>query len=429
MTTVIKIENLWKEYRLGVIGHGTLTHDLQSWWAKVRGKEDPNAKIVPMLAGQEKQIDGDHFWALRDINLEVKQGEILGIIGKNGAGKSTLLKILSRVTAPTKGNIKVKGRIASLLEVGTGFHAELTGRENIFMNGAILGMSKAEIKSKLDEIIDFSGVEDFIDTPVKRYSSGMYVRLAFAVAAHLDPEILVIDEVLAVGDASFQKKCLGKMKDISGEGRTVLFVSHNMAAISTLCSKAVLLEEGCIGYEGQTSQVVLSYFDRISDGNIAQRKGEGDEFCRFEAASIVDAAGGSVKELQLKDDFCITISYEILQNTADRCVPNIHLHTAAGQYVCCLNAPGVEPMSPGRYQAECVVPAFLLNEGAYSVGVAVTSYHDCGERYTVNFFEENILSFNIIDSKKPDEWNYGFATTVPGVVRPRLVWKVTGVEE
>ncbi|RWX51348.1 ABC-type polysaccharide/polyol phosphate transport system, ATPase component, partial [Candidatus Electrothrix marina] len=221
MSTVISIENLWKEYRLGVIGHGTLTKDLQSWWAKVRGKEDPNSQIAPMMAGQEKQIDGDHFWALQDVNLEVKEGEILGVIGKNGAGKSTLLKILSRVTAPTKGNIKVKGRIASLLEVGTGFHPELTGRENIFMNGAILGMSKWEIRNKLDEIIDFSGVEDFVDTPVKRYSSGMYVRLAFAVAAHLEPEILIIDEVLAVGDAEFQKKCTGKMKEVSGQGRTV----------------------------------------------------------------------------------------------------------------------------------------------------------------------------------------------------------------
>ncbi|MCI5196117.1 MAG: ATP-binding cassette domain-containing protein [Candidatus Electrothrix sp. AW5] len=258
-SAVIKIENLWKEYRLGVIGHGTLTHDLQSWWAKMRGKEDPNAKITPILAGQEKQIEGDRFWALRDINLEVKEGEILGIIGKNGAGKSTLLKILSRVTAPTKGSIKVKGRIASLLEVGTGFHPELTGRENIFMNGAILGMSKQEIKSKLDEIIDFSGVEDFIDTPVKRYSSGMYVRLAFAVAAHLEPEILIIDEVLAVGDAEFQKKCLGKMKDVSKEGRTVLFVSHNMHTVTDLCEKSILLKNGNIIEKSQTFSIVNKY--------------------------------------------------------------------------------------------------------------------------------------------------------------------------
>ncbi|MCI5117463.1 MAG: ATP-binding cassette domain-containing protein [Candidatus Electrothrix sp. LOE1_4_5] len=263
-SAVIKIENLWKEYRLGVIGHGTLTHDLQSWWAKMRGKEDPNAKITPILAGQEKQIEGDRFWALRDINLEVKEGEILGIIGKNGAGKSTLLKILSRVTAPTKGNIKVKGRIASLLEVGTGFHPELTGRENIFMNGAILGMSKQEIRDKLDEIIDFSGVENFIDTPVKRYSSGMYVRLAFAVAAHLEPEILVVDEVLAVGDIDFQKKCMGKMKQVSGQGRTVFFVSHNMAAVKKLCDTGVVLGSGKIKFSG-TAEESVSYYLNTSE--------------------------------------------------------------------------------------------------------------------------------------------------------------------
>jgi len=257
--SVIKIENLWKEYRLGVIGHGTLTHDLQSWWARKRGKEDPNSQLTPVLAGQEKQIDGNRFWALRDINLEVKQGEILGIIGKNGAGKSTLLKILSRVTAPTQGSIKVKGRIASLLEVGTGFHPELTGLENIFMNGAILGMSKQEIKWKLDEIIDFSGVEAFIDTPVKRYSSGMYVRLAFAVAAHLEPEILIVDEVLAVGDADFQKKCIGKMKDVSTQGRTVLVVSHNLITIRALCTHCIEIKNGSVAGNGNPKEIIQQY--------------------------------------------------------------------------------------------------------------------------------------------------------------------------
>lgn len=272
MSVVIKIEDLWKEYRLGVIGHGTLTHDLESWWARVRGKEDPNSKITPMLAGQEKQIEGDHFWALQGINLEVKEGEILGIIGKNGAGKSTLLKILSRVTAPTKGTIKVKGRIASLLEVGTGFHPELTGRENIFLNGAILGMSKQEIKAKLDEIIDFSGVEKFVDTPVKRYSSGMYVRLAFAVAAHLDPEILIIDEVLAVGDAEFQKKCLGKMRSVAQQGRTVLFVSHNMIAVKSLCKSAVLIQDGKNVQTDEVGKVVNTYLS-YSEESVVARSG------------------------------------------------------------------------------------------------------------------------------------------------------------
>jgi lipopolysaccharide transport system ATP-binding protein len=256
---VIKVEDLGKLYRLGEIGTGTLSHDLNRWWARVRGKEDPFAKI-----GDEndrtKKGNSDYVWALKDASFEVKQGEVLGIIGRNGAGKSTLLKILSKVTRPTTGSIKVKGRIASLLEVGTGFHPELTGRENIFLNGAILGMTKKEIQKKFDEIVDFAGVERYIDTPVKRYSSGMYVRLAFAVAAFLEPEILIVDEVLAVGDAEFQKKCLGRMKDVSkNEGRTVLFVSHSMPAIKNLCNSAVLMKNGKIVKEG-TSQSVVDYY-------------------------------------------------------------------------------------------------------------------------------------------------------------------------
>lgn len=241
---VIKVENISKQYRLGNVGLGSLSHDLNRWWYSVRGKEDPYLKIGEV---NDRSVKGEseYVWALRNINFEVKQGEVLGIIGRNGAGKSTLLKILSRTTTPTTGQIKIKGRVASLLEVGTGFHPELTGRENIFLNGAILGMSKKEIKSKLDEIVDFAGVDRYIDTPVKRYSSGMYLRLAFAVAAHLEPEILIIDEVLAVGDVEFQRKALGKMKQVSeGEGRTVLFVSHNIAAVEKLCSTAIYLENG-----------------------------------------------------------------------------------------------------------------------------------------------------------------------------------------
>jgi len=244
MATVIKVENLSKAYQLGEIGTGTISRDLERYWARIRGKEDPFLKIGEV---NDRSIKGesDIVWSLKDINFDIEQGDAVGIIGRNGAGKSTLLKILSRVTAPTTGSVKVKGRIASLLEVGTGFHPELSGKENIYLNGAILGMRKAEIKRKFEEIVDFSGVERYIDTPVKRYSSGMYVRLAFAVAAHLESEILIVDEVLAVGDAEFQKKCLGKMGDVSkGEGRTVLFVSHNMSAISQLCSKAILLKNG-----------------------------------------------------------------------------------------------------------------------------------------------------------------------------------------
>ena len=257
--TVIKVENLSKQYRLGVIGTGTLSHDLNRWWHKMRGKEDPYLKIGET---NDRSVKGgsEYVWALKDINFDVKRGEVLGIVGKNGAGKSTLLKLLSRVTSPTTGEIKAKGRIASLLEVGTGFHPELTGKENIFLNGAILGMTKAEIKKKLEEIIDFSGTSRYVDTPVKRYSSGMRVRLAFAVAAHLEPEILIVDEVLAVGDAEFQKKAVGKMQDVSkGEGRTVLFVSHNMGAVQQLCTKCILLENGVLDSVGGTEPILKKY--------------------------------------------------------------------------------------------------------------------------------------------------------------------------
>jgi lipopolysaccharide transport system ATP-binding protein len=255
----IKFDNISKQYHLGKIGTGTISHDLNRWWAKVKGREDPYLKIGEVNR-RDTKAEGDYVWALRDINLEVKQGEVLGIIGKNGAGKSTLLKLLSRVTAPTTGQILVKGRIASLLEVGTGFHPEMTGRENIFMNGAIMGMTKAEIRRKFDEIVDFAGVEKYIDTPVKRYSSGMTVRLGFAVAAHLEPEILVVDEVLAVGDAEFQKKAIGKMQDVSHEqGRTVLFVSHNMAAVTQLCTSCLLIRDGSIFAQDNVDRVVDDY--------------------------------------------------------------------------------------------------------------------------------------------------------------------------
>lgn len=274
---ILKAENISKQYRLGLVGTGTVSHDLNRWWSRLRGKEDPYLK-VGQSNDRSTKGESDYVWALKDINFEVKRGEVLGIIGKNGAGKSTLLKILSRVTIPTTGKIKTKGRIASLLEVGTGFHPEMTGRENIFLNGAILGMTKNEIASKLDEIIDFSGCARYIDTPVKRYSSGMRVRLAFAVAAHLEPDILVVDEVLAVGDAEFQKKAIGKMQDIStGQGRTVLFVSHNMAAVQNLCTRGIVLNNGLISYRGNVDDAILSYLktgiNNIKLSNIKNRKG------------------------------------------------------------------------------------------------------------------------------------------------------------
>ena len=259
----IKVENLSKYYRLGVINNGTLFRDIQSWWARTRGKEDPHAKL-----GSKYDSNAEGFWALKDLNFEIKKGDRVGIIGHNGAGKSTLLKLLSQITSPTEGDIKIKGRIASLLEVGTGFHPELTGRENIFMNGAILGMTHAEIDSKVDQIIEFSEIGEHIDTPVKRYSSGMYVRLAFAVAAHLDSEILIADEVLAVGDAAFQKKALGKMNELSsGQGRTVLFVSHNMAQVKNLCNKGIVLEHGTVVSQNDDINKSIDYYLGITSNN------------------------------------------------------------------------------------------------------------------------------------------------------------------
>jgi lipopolysaccharide transport system ATP-binding protein len=262
MSTAIEFNNISKQYRLGLVSTKTLSHDLNRWWqTAVLHKEDPYLKIGS-TNDRSKAADSEYVWALKDINFKVEQGDVVGIIGKNGAGKSTLLKLLSRVTGPTTGTIRAKGRIGSLLEVGTGFHPEMTGRENIYMNGAILGMTKQEITKKLDEIVDFSGCERYIDTPVKRYSSGMMVRLGFAVAAHLDPEILVVDEVLAVGDAEFQKKAIGKMQDVSkGEGRTVLFVSHNMASIRALCKTGVLLENGMVRTTGRINNVVEAYLN------------------------------------------------------------------------------------------------------------------------------------------------------------------------
>lgn len=383
MSTVIKIENLWKEYRLGVIGHGTLTHDLQSWWAKVRGRDDPNSQIVPMMNGMEKQIEGDHFWALRDINLEVKEGEILGIIGKNGAGKSTLLKILSRVTAPTKGNIKIKGRIASLLEVGTGFHPELTGRQNIFINGAVLGMSKGEVKNKLDEIIEFSGIEDFIDTPVKRYSSGMYVRLAFSVAAHLEPEILILDEVLAVGDAEFQKKCLGKMGEVSRAGRTVLFVSHNIIAVRNLCSQVAWLKGGTVYRVGETMPVTEEYLRQSVRAELY------DDITRLIKKLPDDPAfkllGLSIQQESKEGNVVVNgrpveidIRYKVLQNTRGLRVYFDLLDDEGTLLIRSFHDDDVDAvptLATGEYISSATIPANLLAPRRYNLCVRGSIYN------------------------------------------------------
>ena len=297
---VLKVENVSKQYRLGVVGTGTLQDDLKRWWYKVRGKEDPFLK-VGAENDRSKKTNDKYVWALKDINFEVKKGEVLGIIGKNGAGKSTLLKLLSKVADPTTGSVKYKGRIAALLEVGTGFHPELTGRENIYLNGAVLGMQKHEIAAKVDEIIAFSGIAQYVDTPVKRYSSGMKVRLGFAVAAHLEPDILIVDEVLAVGDAEFQAKCIGKMQDVAGEGRTVLFVSHNMVSVKNLCNTGMVLENGKISFAGTAENAVTFYQNsskQVRETEIQKRQDiSGSRVLEITDVNFYDEKGKIVNDL------------------------------------------------------------------------------------------------------------------------------------
>lgn len=307
MSIAIKAEHLSKAYQLGDFGTGTISRDLERFWARMRGKEDPFLKIGEVNDRTSKG-SSDIVWSLNDLNFDIEQGDAVGVIGRNGAGKSTLLKILSRVTSPTTGSVKIKGRIASLLEVGTGFHPELTGKENIFLNGAILGMRKAEIKRKFDEIVDFAGVERYIDTPVKRYSSGMYVRLAFAVAAHLESEILIVDEVLAVGDAEFQKKCLGKMGEVSkGQGRTVLFVSHNMGSIKSLCPKAMLLHNGQLLGLNSSDKIIDDYvaLNKNNTGQALRRKGNRKaEISNF---FLSGSNGQPASEFFMGDDICLNL--------------------------------------------------------------------------------------------------------------------------
>lgn len=380
MSTVIKVENLSKQYRLGNVGMGTLAHDLNRWWYNVRGKEDPY-----LMVGEEndRTIKGltEYIWALKDINFEVKHGEVLGIIGRNGAGKSTLLKILSRTTSPTTGSVKIKGRVASLLEVGTGFHPELTGRENIFLNGAILGMSKLEIKSKFDEIVDFSGVERYIDTPVKRYSSGMYVRLAFAVAAHLDPEILIVDEVLAVGDAEFQRKALGKMKDVSNkDGRTVLFVSHNMEAILNLCPQGILLNDGVISQIGSTSGIIDKYLivnhiqEEKIDLTINKRNPGLKQNIVFKSVSMINGESLSW-QIKYKQPLIFKFEFEIIREVDEFEIGIALFTTNDFEIVSSLSSDFtiLKNIKPGIHSINYSFEDFHLLPNNYKVGLGIRS--------------------------------------------------------
>ena len=447
MSTVIEVDDLWKKYRLGVIGTGSLRHDFERWWRGIRGKPDPHSKVDQMAKAESRntkvespngESDGDlgddEVWALRGVSFEVKQGEILGIIGRNGAGKSTLLKILSRVTAPTSGEARVKGRVASLLEVGTGFHPELTGRENVFLNGAILVMTKTEIRSKLDEIIDFSGVEKFIDTPVKRYSSGMHVRLAFAVAAHLEPEILIIDEVLAVGDAQFQRKCLGKMKDVTtGEGRTIIFVTHNMGMMTLLCDRAVYLAAGQVAAIAPASEAVTAYYAK-GDGPTASkdftrtRTCVGDDYAQLLECYVKNAAGTISPELDIQDSVIIGLRYKILQEKQFfRAFPycQVNLYSASRELIFQSMTPrgALKDFSEGEYTAECEIPAHFLNNETYYIGLAMAT---CEDGLKVHFFENNVLRFQIKErmSESLYQTRNGYSGPFTGVLRPALKWRV-----
>lgn len=389
---ILKAENISKQYRLGTVGTGSLVHDLNRWWHQIRGKEDPYLKIGE-TNDRSTKAESDYVWALQDINFEIERGEVIGIIGKNGAGKSTLLKILSRVTAPTTGSIKFGGRVASLLEVGTGFNGEMTGRENIYLNGAILGMTKKEITSKLDEIIEFSGCQRYIDTPVKRYSTGMYVRLAFAVAAFLEPEILIIDEVLAVGDAEFQKKAIGKMQDISsGQGRTVLFVSHNMAAVKSLCTRGIVMENGKVDFVGQIDDSINHY--------LANKK----EYTNIKLIDRKDRIGsGKVKITDVSIDingimtgsrFKVDLSYETSEEKVEINEFGISIWDLKENRIISISSTFKNQLQNFSYNGKviCEIMELPLVKGIYSLNCFV------GSIFGLEDYIENILQFEVIEN-------------------------------
>lgn len=421
---ILKAENISKQYRLGQVGTGTLSHDINRWWYKIRGKENPYLKIGDINDRSTKGTS-DYVWALQDINFEVERGEVLGIIGKNGAGKSTLLKILSKVTAPTTGSIKSRGRIASLLEVGTGFNGEMTGRENIFLNGAILGMTKKEISLKLDEIIEFSGCERYIDTPVKRYSSGMTVRLAFAVAAFLEPEILVVDEVLAVGDAEFQKKAIGKMQDISkGEGRTVLFVSHNMAAVKSLCTKGVVMEHGTVKFNGNIDEAISFYlssekgdFNSNSLDEFIKNQND-DSFVLKKAFLYQDDSQDNY--FYTNKELLINIEYNVIKEVLGLRIGFDLVDLNSGIVIFRSFHDDLEKMSiiinEGCYLISVSIPANLLKNGVFGIKLAIGIHN---VRWIV-YDDDLMLKFNVINI---DGLNSAYADSRPGLIMPKLSWE------
>ncbi len=424
MKTIIKVENLSKQYRLGVVGSGTLKDDIHKWWYSIRGKENP---LLKLGESNDRSVvaTSNYVWSLKDVNFEVNQGDVLGIIGKNGAGKSTLLKILSRITAPTTGSIKIQGRVASLLEVGTGFHPELTGRENIFLNGAILGMKKKEIASKLDEIVDFAGIEKYIDTPVKRYSSGMYVRLAFAVAAHLEPEILIVDEVLAVGDLEFQKKAIGKMQEVSkGEGRTVIFVSHSMDTIERLCNKTLLLENGKVTNFGLTKDIISEYL-KVNNNLMNHISYDLKVVDKHPITDIIEAFVHD-ENMIISDSFDITkkigitFKYKVYQES--QFIGGLDIYDERDNLVFVSHDVKTnfqfDNHLKGDYSYTVWIPGNFLAEGIFNVWIALFKQVPI----EIHHHKQNILKFKVIDYMRGDssrgKYNGGF----PGSIRPKLDW-------
>jgi lipopolysaccharide transport system ATP-binding protein len=423
--TVIRVENLSKSYILNHQERGNIGH--QSFRESISNAVYSLGKKFLNKSSQDETTTQEKFWALKDISFEIKQGDRVGIIGRNGAGKSTLLKILSRITEPTNGRIAIKGRVASLLEVGTGFHPELTGRENIYLNGAILGMSKNEIQSKMDEIIAFAEIEKFLDTPVKRYSSGMYVRLAFSVAAHLEPEVLIVDEVLAVGDSNFQKKCLGKMENVANAGRTVLFVSHSMEAVARLCNNAILLKNGSVQFSGSSEKAIDIYLGNDL-GTTARRKWDdlsrspGNNIVRLVEVNVHDSEGNVAEKFDITKPIGITMIYKVLKDDAVF-THSINLYNASGVHI--LSSHDVvselrtKPRSIGYYSSIMWIPSNLLAEGNIGVSVAIIEQ----DPFVIHFHELDVVSFTVFDEVNGSSARGNYVLNFPGVIRPLLNWQ------